>query len=137
MFHRLSPFQDRVYALLRIVTGLLFMFHGLQKIFGVLAERPQPEVGTLHWFAGILELVLGFLIAIGLFTRLAAFLASGEMAVAYIQAHWKFQFNDQFFPAINGGELALVYAFLFLYMACKGDGPWSVGGRVRPLPSSV
>jgi putative oxidoreductase len=131
----LAPFADRAYALLRIVAGLLFTFHGMQKIFGTLATHPQPKVGELAWFGGVIELVCGLLIAIGLFTRPAAFLASGQMAVAYIMFHWEFAFDSKFFPAINKGELAMLYCFLFLYMACRGSGPWSVDAARRPRPA--
>jgi putative oxidoreductase len=116
--------------MLRIIAGAMFTFHGAQKIFGVLAER-QPPVGSQLWIGGLIELVGGAAIALGLFTRWAAFLTSGMMAVAYIQFHWKFRFDDGFFPAVNRGELALLYSFVFLFMACKGDGPWSLSSRSR------
>jgi len=116
------------YAMLRIIAGALFMFHGIQKIFGVLTEY-QPPVGSQLWIGGVLELVCGLAIALGLFTRWAAFLASGMMAVAYIQFHWKFRFDDGLLPAVNQGELALLYAFVFLFMASMGDGPWSLSFR--------
>lgn len=123
----LSPHLERVYALLRIVAGFLFSIHGMQKLFGVLGgKRPgTPQM----WAGGVIELVCGLLILIGLFTHLSAFLASGTMAVAYIQFHWNFAMDSRFFPAVNQGELAVVYAFLFLYMACKGGGLWSVDAR--------
>jgi putative oxidoreductase len=127
----LGPFAERAYALLRIVSGFLFAFHGLQKIFGVLSEDPSPPFGSQMWIGGVMELVCGLAILLGLFTALAAFLASGEMAVAYFQFHWKFQFGAQFFPKINGGELAVLFCFLFLYIACKGSGPWSLDARRR------
>ena len=127
----LPPLAERAYALLRIVAGAMFTFHGVQKIFGVLSEHPSPDVGSQMWIGGMLELVCGIAIALGLYVRLAAFLASGMMAVAYTQFHWKLQFDSAFFPAINQGELALLYSFVFLYMACKGAGRWSLGAR-RP-----
>ncbi len=117
----LQPLTEPAYALLRVVAGLAFAFHGIQKIFGVLAEQ-TPPVGSQIWIGGVIELVTGFCIALGLFTPLAAFLASGTMAVAYTQFHWKLDFGARFFPAVNQGELALVYAFLFLYVACRGGG---------------
>lgn len=110
---------------MRIVVGLLFAFHGAQKILGFLSTY-QPPVGSQIWVGGIIELVGGLLVAIGFQTRLAAFLASGTMAVAYIQFHWKFQMGQKFFPAINEGELAVVYCFVFLYIACRGAVTWSV-----------
>ncbi len=107
----------------------MFSFHGWQKLFGVLAVS-QPAVGSQVWVGGIIELVGGTAIAIGAFTSCAAFVASGMMAVAYTQFHWKLDFGSRFFPAINKGELALLYSFLFLFMACRGSGDWSVD-RVR------
>jgi putative oxidoreductase len=114
------------YALLRIVAGSIFTFHGVQKILGVMTEY-QPDIGSQLWIGGVIELVCGPLIAIGLQARWAAFLASGTMAVAYIQFHWKFQSGPEFFPAINGGDAAILYCFVFLYIACRGSGKWSVG----------
>ena len=130
----LTPFAERAYALLRIVSGALFSFHGVQKVFGVLAEH-QPPVGSQIWIGGVLELVCGAAIALGLFTPLAAFLASGMMAVAYIQFHWKFQMGAAFLPAINEGEPAVIYCFLFLFLACKGNGRFGLGGE-RPSAGS-
>jgi len=120
----LSRFSGGAYALMRIVTGSMFTFHGVQKVFGVLSDH-QPEIGSQLWVGGVLELLCGAAIALGLFTRWAAFLASGMMAVAYIQFHWKLQFDSNFFPAVNKGELAVVYCFVFLYIACRGAGAWS------------
>lgn len=128
----LAPLTEPAYAALRIVAGLMFAFHGVQKIFGILTEK-QPPVGSQLWIGGLIELAAGLLIAIGLFTGLAAFLASGTMAVAYIQFHWKFAFGAEFFPIVNRGELAVLYAFLFLFMACRGGGLASLDGR-RNLP---
>lgn len=124
----LSPYADAAYAAMRIVAGLMFSVHGMQKLFGVLTES-TPPVGSQLWFAGLIELVCGLGIAFGLFTVVLAFLASGEMAVAYFQAHWKFQFSEQFFPIVNQGELAVLYCFLFLYVACRGAGPASIDAR--------
>ena len=125
--HRiLGRHADRIYAIFRIVIGFLFMCHGLQKMFGVLGGQKVEQLASLPGFAGIIELVCGFLVMIGLFTSWAAFLASGTMAVAYIQFHWKLDLGDRFWPAVNQGELALVYAFLFLFMACRGGGKWAL-----------
>lgn len=126
----LEPFAEHAYALLRIMAGAMLTFHGLQKIFGVLTDH-QPAVGSQIWVGGVIELVCGAAIALGLFTRMAAFLASGMLAVAYFQFHWKFQFDAHFFPVVNRGELAVLYCFVFLYIACKGSGPWSLGVRSR------
>ena len=122
MLEKLLPAQSgRVYVALRMISGLLFAFHGAQKVFGVLTDH-VTEVMTQMWIGGVIELATGLMIAVGFKTRWAAFLASGTMAVAYFQFHWKFQKDANFFPAINGGELAVVYCFLFLFIACKGNG---------------
>lgn len=125
---RLAPHSDRAYAALRIVSGALFSIHGMQKVLGVLTDS-QPPVMSQIWVGGVIELVAGLLIAVGFLTRPAAFLASGTMAVAYFQFHWKFQMGAAFFPVINGGELAVVYCFLFLFIACRGAGPFAVDKR--------
>ena len=122
----LSQYSSNAYALLRINIGLLFAFHGMQKIFGILATHSSPPLFSQIWVGGLIELVGGLLIAIGFKTRWAAFLSSGTMAVAYIQFHWKFQFDSNFFPAINKGELAMVYAFVFLFIAANGPGKWAI-----------
>ncbi len=122
---QLEQFADHAYALMRIVTGFMFSFHGAQKILGVLSEF-QPSVGSQLWFGGILELLGGLAVMLGWQTRLAAFLCSGEMAVAYFQFHWKFQLGPNFFPAINKGELAALYCFVFLFIACRGGVKWSL-----------
>ena len=121
----LTRYSEAAYAALRIVSGLAFAFHGVQKVLGVLTDH-QPALGSQLWIGGVIELVCGFAIALGAFTHWAAFLASGTMAVAYIQFHWQFAFDSKFFPAINKGELALVYAFLFLFIATRGAGALSI-----------
>ena len=110
-------------ALLRIVTGLMFMQHGAQKFFGFPAPPGMPAMPTPHpftqmWIAGVLELVGGALIVAGLFTRVTAFLLAGEMAVAYFMVHVK----RGFFPLANQGELAVLYCFIFLTFAAIGSG---------------
>jgi len=125
-----APFSEYAYALLRIVAGAMFTFHGVQKVLGVLTDG-QPPVGSQLWIGGVIELLCGAAIALGLFTRPAAFLASGTMAVAYVQFHWKLQFGAGFFPGVNRGELAVLYCFVFLYMVCRSAGPWSVDARRR------
>ena len=122
---RLSIYSDHVYALLRIITALMFTFHGLQKIFGILTEQ-QPETGSQIWIGGLIELWCGFFVALGFQTRWAAFLASGTMAVAYSQFHWKFQLGQDFFPAVNKGELAVLYCFVFLFIASRGGVKWCI-----------
>ncbi len=127
----LEKFADHAYALMRIVAGAMFAFHGLQILFGVLSEYPAPPVGSQTWIGGIIELVGGLAIAAGLQTRLAAFLCSGMMAVAYFQFHWKFQLGPNFFPAVNHGELAVLYCFIFLFIACRGGVKWCADCRAR------
>lgn len=127
----LNRLRESFYAALRIVGGVLFSFHGVQKIFGLLTDRTMPEVFTQAWLGGMIELVAGALIALGFVTRGAAFLASGTMAVAYVQFHWKFAFDSNFFPIMNKGELALLYCFLFLYFVAAGDGPVSLGSLLK------
>lgn len=119
---KLKAFSDHAYAALRFMSGWMFAFHGGQKLFG--ADR--PALASQIGIGGLIEFVCGLLIALGLQTRGAAFLASGTMAVAYIQFHWKFQFNSSFFPAINQGELAVVYCFLFLFISCHGGGAFAL-----------
>ena len=119
----LEKYSDYAYALMRIVTGFIFLFHGAQKILGVLSQF-QPPAWSQLWFGGIIELVGGLLVLLGFQTRAAAFLCSGTMAVAYIQYHWKFQIGAQIFPAVNKGELALLYSFVFLLIACRGGVKW-------------
>jgi putative oxidoreductase len=133
----LRRWAEPSYTLLRAATGLMFMFHGAQKMFGFL-EGYRPPVGTQIWLGGIIELVCGALVAVGLLTRIAAFLASGTMAVAYVQFHWKLQLGADFFPAVNKGELAVVYALLFLYVACAGGGRYALDALLRrPAPGAA
>ena len=118
----LGRYAEIAYAALRIVAGLLFAVHGAQKVFGVLGG-PKLPLNSLFGLGGLIELVGGLLIALGLFTSWAAFVASGEMAVAYFMVHAK----GGFWPILNKGELAVVYCFLFLYIACRGAGRYGVG----------
>jgi putative oxidoreductase len=114
-------------AVLRIVTALIFMEHGTQKLFGFPAppEGGLPPIGSLVWFGAILEAVGGLLILIGFLTRPVAFVLAGEMAVAY----WLFHAPRSFFPALNGGDAAILYCFVFLLLVFTGPGAWSVDGR--------
>jgi putative oxidoreductase len=129
----LGTYAPQFYALLRIVAGILFMAHGTQKLFGWPGGSPPVEIASMMGVAGIIELVAGFLIAIGLFASWAAFIASGEMAVAYFMAH----VPNGWAPILNQGELAVLYCFLFLYIASQGAGIWSVdaarGSRLRSV----
>ena len=114
--------EPYLYAALRIVAGALFAFHGAQKILGWQSQF-MPPVGSQLWIGGIIELVGGTLIALGLLTRPAAFLTAGQMAVAYFQFHWKFALaGGMWLPGINKGELAVLYCFLFLFIAAHGSG---------------
>lgn len=122
----LSGFSARapqVLSLLRIVTGLMFMQHGAQKIFGFPAPARGPfELMSQMGIGGVLELVGGALIVLGLFTRPVAFILSGMMAVAYFQFHA----SSSLYPLVNQGELAALYCWVFLYIAFAGGGAWSV-----------
>jgi putative oxidoreductase len=117
---------EGAYALLRVVAGLLYAFHGVQIVFGYLMESPRPAVGSQVWIGGVLELATGLLVAAGILTTWSAFVASGTMAVAYVQFHWKFQFGPNFFPAINHGETALLNAVVFFFIACRGAGRYAL-----------
>jgi putative oxidoreductase len=118
-----DAWAPRDLSLLRIITGFLFISHGLQKILDFPVPRPEPtELLSLAGVAGLLELFGGALLLIGLFTRPVAFVLSGEMAFAYFIAHAP----QNFWPLINRGELAVLYCFVFLYFAVAGAGPWSV-----------
>ena len=117
----LGPYSSYLYALLRIVAGLAFAQHGAQKLFGLLGGT-AVELTSQRGLAGVIEFVGGFLIAIGLFTSPVAFLASGQMAVAYFQSH----VPRGFWPIQNGGELAVLYCFIFLYFAAVGSGKLSI-----------
>ena len=121
-----AKYADYAYTLMRIVTGLMFAFHGAQKILGILSDHPGPMVGSQMWIGGLIELIGGLLVMLGFQTRWAAFFCSGEMAVAYFQFHWRFQMGPEFFPAINKGELAVLYCFVFLLIACRGGVKWSL-----------
>lgn len=107
----------------------MFSLHGVQKVFGLLTERARPELFTQAWVGGWIELAAGLLIMVGWKTRYVAFLASGTMAVAYIQFHWMFRFGENFFPVVNKGEMAALYCFLFLYLATRGGVKWSLDKR--------
>jgi putative oxidoreductase len=122
-------YAPQLYALFRIVFGFLFLFHGLQKLFGMFGGVGGQAVplGSIFGAAGVIELVCSVLIMLGLFTRIAAFIASGEMAAAYFIAH----FPMGLVPLQNGGELAVLYCFAFLYIATRGPGMCSLDGLRR------
>ena len=129
----LARWQPQLLAILRIVVGLLFLEHALIKLLGFPpgGKPGLQEVGSFLWFAGVIELVTSVLVLLGLFTRAAAFVAAGEMAVAYWMVHAKMGF----YPAVNMGEGAILFCFVFLYIAAAGPGAWSVdGARLRNAP---
>ncbi|HEX7832725.1 MAG TPA: DoxX family protein [Thermoanaerobaculia bacterium] len=121
----LGRYEPHLYAVLRIVAGVLFSLHGTAKLFGWPGSNP-PAAANLMIAAGVIETVAGVMIAIGFYASWAAFLASGTMAVAYFKSH---AFGVSIFPTVNKGELAVVYCFLFLYMSARGAGKWSIDGE--------
>ncbi len=121
-----AGYEGYAYALMRFMVGFLFMFHGLQKILGLYGGQTVPMLSRL-WVAGIIELVGGVLVMAGLFTAPVAFICSGEMAAAYFLGHYP----KAFWPIQNGGELAALYCFVFLYIAARGGGPLSMDRLVR------
>ena len=121
----LDNYQEQAYALLRITAGFMFLLHGTQKFFNFPQQYPYGELGFLSIAAGSIELMGGVLIILGLATRGVAFLCSGTMAVAY----WLVHGTKSFYPLVNGGELAALYCFIFLFIACKGSGIWSMDNK--------
>ena len=121
----LEKWMPQMLSILRIVTGLLFMEHGLQKFFGFPAAG--PELNTLLWTQDAIELIGGLLLLLGIFTRLVAFIMAGDMAVAYFMAH----FPKSLFPVANGGDAAILYCFVFLFLFVAGGGAWSVDQSLK------
>ena len=129
-FRFLEKYEPQLLAILRIVAGLLFLEHATVKFFGFPVPFPGP-LPPLLLAAGVIELVAGLLVTIGLFTRLAALLASGEMAVAY----WTQHFPHNPWPIANQGEASILFCFVFLYLVAAGPGAWSIdGARTRNAP---
>lgn len=124
MASSMAPYAPQAYALLRIVVGFLFLWYGSQKLFDFPIGMPAGTPAFIIWGAGPIELVGGILVMIGLFTRWAAFLCSGLMAAAYWMAHG----TKALLPIMNGGEPAVLYCFVFLFIAAQGAGLWSVDG---------
>ena len=120
----MKSYEGPTYALMRIIVGLLFFVHGTSKIVGFPAPPPTEAAAFVIWVAGTLECIGGGLVAVGLWTRWAAFVSAGLMAAAYWIAHGL----KDFFPINNGGELAVLYCFVFLYISARGSGPWAVDG---------
>ena len=131
----MERFNDHTYALMRIVAGLLFLAHGTQKLFEFPAAM-QTEATIVTYVAGSIELIGGLLITLGLFGRWAAFVCSGQMAVAYWLFHGTNLFlphgSNVFFPLLNQGELAVLYCFVFLAIAARGSGIWSIDAVLKP-----
>jgi putative oxidoreductase len=132
---RFASYSSPALSIFRIVFGLLFAMHGSQKLFDWPIASPMPvEVGAWPtWWAGIIEFVCGLLIAVGFFTRIAAFIAAGEMAVAYFWRHWPPLEGEprSFWPIANNGEPAVLFCFAFLALAGLGAGAWSIDARRR------
>jgi putative oxidoreductase len=122
LYARMETWRPYVLSILRIVVGLLFLQHGLSKVFNFPAPSPVPSLSGLLILAAFLETVGALLIVVGAYTRIVAFILSGEMAFAYFMAHAP----RSFYPAVNDGELAVIYCFTFLYFAFAGGGPLSV-----------
>jgi putative oxidoreductase len=121
---RYAPY---VLSIVRIVAALLFLEHGTSRLFGWPSPLPSPALFSMYWVAGAIELVGGILLALGLFTRCAAFVMSGEMAFAYFISHAP----NSFFPILNRGDASILYCFIFLYIAFAGGGPWSLDAWLR------
>jgi putative oxidoreductase len=131
----LARYSEIAYALLRVIAGLMFAVHGSQKLLGFPpSEHGRPPLASLMGVAGLIELIGGLMIAFGFFAGFAAFIASGEMAVAYFKAHAP----RGFWPTLNEGEVAVLYCFLFLYIATRGSGRYSIDALFsrRPRPAS-
>ncbi|MES5098866.1 DoxX family protein [Agrobacterium sp. BA1120] len=126
-FDKLSRYQPQFLAVLRIVAALLFIEHGTQKLFGFPAAQMEGSLPPLLLVAALLELIGGVLILIGLFTRPVAFLLSGQMAVAYFMAHAP----KSVFPVLNGGDAAILFCFIFLYLVAAGPGAFSIDNSRR------
>ena len=122
----LGSYSELIYAIMRVMVGVLFACHGAQKLFGVLGRESQLS-NPMMVSAGVIELVGGLLVALGLWAGYAAFISSGQMAVAYFMVHA----SGGFWPIVNKGELSVLYCFVFLFIASKGSGSWSIDAIVR------
>ena len=128
MFNKFSAYQPQLLSVLRIVAGLLFLCHGTAKVLGFPAVEGVPPPGlSLAGLSGPLELILGLLLTLGLFTRPAAFLAAGFCAVGY----WAVHGPQNVFPIVNGGETIALYCFVWLYFVAAGPGPWSADAAMK------
>jgi putative oxidoreductase len=127
MFDKLTPHAPKILGVFRIITGIMFACHGAQKLFGMFGGMPPGVEPWIQYGAGGIEFFGGLLIALGLFTRIVAFIASGTMAVAYFYGHAR----NGFLPKVNGGELAVIYCWLFLYLAAAGPGAFALDNLFR------
>lgn len=136
--NRLNTYSPAALTAFRVIFGLLFAIHGSSKLFGWPLGPSIPVGSWPMWFAGVIELVAGLLITVGLFTRIAALIAAGEMAVAYFWQHWPPLEGapQSFWPMANGGEPTLLFCFGFLLLATIGAGPYSIDGRRRPVATA-
>ena len=127
MLSFMKPYQEHTYALMRIIAGYLLLWHGMQKLFGF-PPADWQATGYMFWLAGPIELIGGVAVMIGLFTRPFAFLCSGFAAAAYWIAHGSFDAlpGSALLPITNGGDLAVLFCFVFLYISARGAGIWSV-----------
>jgi len=125
----LEPYSAQILGVVRIVSGLCFLEHGTTKWLNFPPGTMHPPITSLSGVGGIIELIAGTLIVLGLYSRCAAFVASGEMAVAYFLAHMKIFDDISFFPTQNGGDAAILFCFIFLYLAAAGPGRFSVSGK--------
>ena len=123
----LAAWQPRFLSVLRIVSAFIFLLHGTQKLIGIPPTERAVELFSLIWFAGVIEIVCGLAIIVGFQTRAAAFLASGTMAFAYWLAHAP----RDLYPTNNGGDAAILYCFIFLYLVFAGPGPWSLDALLK------
>lgn len=127
MTNTLTRYAPHVLSVLRVVAAFIFLLHGTQKLLGIPAATRMPDFLSMLWVAGALEIVGGVLLILGLFTRPTAFVLSGLMAFAYFIAHAP----RSIFPTLNGGDAAILYCFVFLYLVFAGPGPWSLDARRR------
>ena len=125
----LTKYSSQILGITRIVSGLAFLEHGTTKLFNFPPGTMHPAITTLPGAGGVIELVAGALIVLGLFSRCAAFVASGEMAIAYFLFHMKILGQTDLFPTQNGGDAAILFCFIFLYLAAAGPGAFAVNNK--------
>lgn len=128
---RFRSWAPQILGAARILVGVMFACHGAQKVLGAFGGMPQGAPRWIVWTAGPIELIGGALIAIGLFTRISAFICSGLMAAAYFMGHAR----NGFWPKLNGGEIAILYCWFFLYLSAQGPGAWALDNLRRRRPA--